>query len=95
MTQAALESERCTVERKCSSAGRACRVDDRTCQSDAVARGLEVTCERADPAGYVYCPPGGAQRDSGIVWVLLAVAIGIAAVGGILSYLILRKRITR
>jgi len=83
----------CTVERKCSSTGKACTVDDRVCQSEAVANGLEVTCERVEPRGYVYCPPGGEQRDSGVVWILLAVALAIAAIGGALSYFLLRSRV--
>lgn len=84
-------SDLCTVERKCSSEGRVCGIDDRACQSEAVARGLEVTCERLEPRGYVYCPPGGQQRDSSIVWILLLVAIAVAAVGGIASVLIFRR----
>ncbi len=84
----------CTVESKCSSTGKACLVDDRACQSEAVASGLEITCERVEPRGYVYCPPGGEQRDSGVVWILLAVALGIAVFGGALAYVLLRKRIT-
>ncbi len=83
----------CTVERKCSSTGKACAVEDRACQSEAVANGLEITCERIEPRGYVYCPPGGQQRDSGVVWLLLMVAIAIAAIGGILAFVLLRKRI--
>ena len=81
----------CTVERKCSSTGKACGVDDRACQSEAIAAGLEITCERVEPRGYVYCPPGGEQRDSGVVWLLLAVAIAIAVVGSVLAYFLLRK----
>jgi hypothetical protein len=83
----------CTVERKCSSTGKLCSAEDRACQSEAVASGLEVTCERVEPRGYVYCPPGGEQRDSGIVWLLLAVALAIAAVGGVVSFIVLRKRL--
>ena len=85
----------CTVERKCSSTGKACGVDDRACQSEAVANGLEVMCERVEPRGYVYCPPGAEQRDSGVVWILLAVALGIAVFGGALAFVLLRKRVTR
>ncbi len=84
----------CTVEKKCSSTGKACAVDDRACQSDAVANGLEITCEHVEPRGFVYCPPGGEQRDSSVVWILLAVALGIAALGGVLSFVLLRKRST-
>lgn len=84
----------CTIERKCSSTGRACAIDDRVCQSEAIASGLEVTCERVEPRGYVYCPPGGEQRDSGVVWILLAVAFAVAVFGGVLAFVLLRRRIT-
>ncbi len=83
----------CTVERKCSSTGRACAVEDRACQSEAVASGLEVTCERVEPRGYVYCPPGGQQRDSSAVWILLAFAMAVAVVGSVVSWLLIRKRL--
>ncbi len=85
------DSSPCTVERKCSSTGKTCGVDDRSCQSAAVAQGLEITCERTEPSMYVYCPPGGQQRDSGIVWVLLLVAFGIAAMGGLLAWRVLGR----
>lgn len=81
----------CTVERKCSATGKACQSDDRACQSDAVSQGLEITCERVDPHSFIYCPPGGQQRDSGYVWILLLVALGVAIVGGIASLLIFRR----
>lgn len=88
-------AERCTVERKCSSVGKACAVEDRACQTRAVSDGLEITCERLeDPRTFVYCPPGAQQRDSSIVWILLTVAVGVAAIGGILSVLLFRKRLT-
>ena len=52
-------------------------------------------CERVEPRAYVYCPPGAEQRDSGVVWILLAVAVGIAAFGAIAAYFMLfRKRST-
>jgi hypothetical protein len=82
----------CTVERKCSSTGRLCAADDRGCQNDAIARGLEVTCEHADPHAFVYCPAGGEARDSTVVWILLGVAFFIAIVGGGVSFLVFRKR---
>lgn len=72
-----------------------CGIDDRACQSDAVGRGLEVTCERIEPRGYVYCPPGGEQRDSSIVWILLLVAIGVAAIGAIVSVVIFRRALNK
>jgi hypothetical protein len=83
----------CTVERKCSAAGRACTVEDRACQNEAVASGLEVTCERVEPRGWVYCPPGAQQRDSNAVWILFALAMGVAVLGSLVSYLVIRKRL--
>lgn len=93
MTVGPGENALCTVERKCSSTGRACGVDDRDCQAAAIANGLEVICERPEPRGYVYCPPGGEQRDSSAVWVLLAFAIAVAVVGSIVSFVLIRKRL--
>ena len=84
-------TELCTVERKCSAAGKACGADDRACQNQATSDGLEITCERGDPHQYVYCPPGGSQRDSGFVWVLLLVAVAVAIVGGIVAVMIFRR----
>lgn len=84
----------CSVERKCSSTGRACSSDDRACQSRAIGDGLEITCERSEVHEYVYCPPGGQQRDSGIVWILMVVAIAVAAIGAIVSWLVLRRRLS-
>jgi hypothetical protein len=89
----------CSVERKCSSAGKMCFTDDRACQSEAIAGGLEIVCERPDALeshpSYVYCPPlrNGEQRDSGVVWILLAVAVAIAAAGGLASILVFRRRL--
>lgn len=83
----------CTVARKCSSTGKACAVEDRACRDDAVARSLEVICERSEPQTFVYCPPGAQQRDSGVVWILLAVAMLVAVVGGGLSFVVLRRRL--
>lgn len=85
----------CSVERKCSSAGRACGADDRACQSLAISDGLEITCERVAAetrqVAYVYCPPAGQQRDSSVVWILMLVAISVAAVGAVVSWLIVRR----
>ncbi|MBX3228516.1 MAG: hypothetical protein KIT84_07680 [Labilithrix sp.] len=87
----------CSVERKCSSAGRACAADDRGCQGLAIGDGLEITCERAatesEPVTYVYCPPGGQQRDSSAVWILLFVAVGVAAIGAVVSALVIRRNL--
>lgn len=85
----------CTVERKCSSTGKACAVEDRVCQNEAIASGLEVTCERVEPRGYVYCPAGGEQRDSGVVWLLLAAALAIAVFGSAVAWALLRKRVAK
>jgi hypothetical protein len=83
----------CSVIRKCSSTGKDCAVDDRACQDDAVAHGLEVICERPDPRAFVYCPPGAEQRDSAVVWILLAVAAAVAIVGALVSVTVLRRRL--
>ena len=85
-------SDRCSVEMKCSSAGRACDLDDRACQSSAIASGLEITCEHLEPRAFIYCPPGAEQRDSKIVWILLCVALVIALVGGLTSIVLLRRK---
>jgi len=87
--------EACSVERKCSSVGRSCAVEDRDCQSAAIRDGLEITCEHLEPRGYVYCPPGGQQRDSSVVWILLVVAMAIAVTGGVVSWLVIRKGLRR
>ena len=89
----ASEMALCSVERKCSSTGVTCSIDDRVCQSEAVAHGLEVTCERPDPRAFIYCPPGGQQRDSGAVWILLAFAMAVAVVGSIVSWMLIRRRV--
>jgi hypothetical protein len=85
----------CTIERKCSSAGKLCSSEDRACQSKAIADGLEITCEQrtVEPRNYVYCPPGAQQRDSTVVWILLVVAVLVAMIGGLLSFVLLRKRL--
>lgn len=87
-------SDPCTVRRACSAIGVDCSSTDRACQDEAVARGLEVVCERAEvpTRHFVYCPPGGASRDSKYVWVLLVVAMSIAAGGSIIAWALLRKR---
>jgi hypothetical protein len=92
------DNPNCTVERRCSSTGVRCGADDRACQSAAVARGLEISCERtssvaAESPSYVYCPPGAAQRDSAVVWILLVVACAIAGVGGLTALVVFRRKL--
>ena len=87
------ETALCSVERKCSSTGVACAVDDRSCQDAAIARGLEIICERPEPRGFVYCPPGAQQHDSTVVWVLLGVAFLVAALGGIGAFVVFRRKV--
>jgi hypothetical protein len=83
----------CSIERRCSSTGRLCARDSRSCQDEAIASGLEITCERNDGSEYVYCPPGASQRDSGVVWLLLVVAMAIALIGGAVSWRLFRQRL--
>ena len=85
----------CSVRDKCGPTGKECRADDRDCQSAAVKDGLEILCEDRDAQLYVYCPPGTEQRDSSIVWLLLVVAVLIAAVGGGLVAITMRKSPTK
>jgi hypothetical protein len=84
----------CSVQEKCGPTGVECAADDRVCQSDAVQRGLEIVCEVTDagPPAYVYCPAGTAQRDSSVVWMLLVVAALIAAIGGTVLFIAVRKK---
>jgi len=89
----AADTSPCSIERKCSNVGRACSADDRACQSRATSNGLEITCEQ--DSTYVYCPPGGQSRDSGVVWILLVVAMAVAAIGAIISWLVIRRNLNR
>jgi hypothetical protein len=82
----------CTRERRCSSAGIVCGVEDRDCQSGAIARGLEIACETVDPHTYLYCPPGAEQRDSPVVWLLLGVAVFVAMVGVTIGWLVFGRK---
>lgn len=75
-------SATCTVRERCGPTGKECRAGDRECQGAAVKDGLEILCEDRERETYVYCPAGTQQRDSSIVWLLLVVAVAIAAVGG-------------
>lgn len=72
-----------------------CSSEDRACQSKAISDGLEITCEQreAEPHNYVYCPPGAQQRDSNVVWILLVIAVLVALIGGVFSFVVLRKRL--
>lgn len=91
----ATRGEVCSVVRKCSATGLACASTDRACQDLALARGLEVACDvptGADDRLFVYCPPLSEQRDSKVVWLLLALAV-LLAVGGMAALAaILRKK---
>jgi hypothetical protein len=85
----------CSVELKCSGHGVSCAAVDRDCIEHARSDGLEVVCERGADEGarvFVYCPPGAAARDSGVMWILLCVAIGIAVVGGFVTFLAWTRR---
>ena len=88
-------SHACSVERRCTGHGFTCASLDRGCVERARQDGLEVACERpADEGGtlFVYCPSGQVARDSSVVWILLAVAIGIAIVGVLVFIALLRKK---
>ncbi len=87
-------SRACSIQDRCGPTGKECRADDRACQNDAVQQGLEILCEsrESEPSIYVYCPAGTQARDSNVVWLLLVVAFLIAAVGGAILALALRKR---
>lgn len=84
----------CSVNRSCSSTGMACDPSDRACTELARSKALEVRCEQQCTGGqrFVYCPADTGRADSGIVWILLAVA-GLLAVGGSgLFWIVLRKK---
>lgn len=87
------EAALCTVPRRCSATGLDCEEGDRACVDAALARGLEVTCERPTRGArrFVYCPPGASSRDSRVVWVLLAVAFAVAGFGGAAIWLAVRR----
>jgi len=84
--------ERCTVERRCSSTGMACGVDDRACTSEATSRGLQVICEDQGKQTFVWCPPDTARSDSNVVWLLLAFAVLLAVAGSTFFLVVLRKK---
>jgi hypothetical protein len=81
----------CSVERKCTGHGVACASSDRACLDKARADGLEIACERPSDEGgtlFVYCPPGATARDSSAVWILFAVAVGVAVVGALVALIV-------
>jgi hypothetical protein len=84
----------CSVIRNCSSTGIACELDDRACAERARERSLEVKCEQqcTSSTRLVYCPPDTGRSDSKVVWVLLAVAVALAAVGSAVAWVVLRKK---
>jgi len=86
-------SATCAVRDRCGPTGKECRADDRDCQAEAVKDGLEILCEDKEKELYVYCPAGTQQRDSGIVWLLLVVAVLIAVVGGAVFAIALKKKV--
>ena len=82
-------TEHCTVVRRCSSTGLACRPEDRACTSEASNKGLQVICEDAQRT-MVFCPPDTARSDSNVVWILLAAAFFLAIGGSTVAYFVLR-----
>jgi hypothetical protein len=72
----------------------ACEPSDRACTELARSKDLEVRCEQTCGGGQqlVYCPPDTGRADSGIVWILLAVAMLLAVGGSALFWLVLRKK---
>jgi hypothetical protein len=71
-----------------------CEPSDRACTELARSKDLEVRCEQTCDGGkqLVYCPPDTRRADSGIVWILLAVAMLLAVGGSALFWLVLRKK---
>src|SRR5687768_12991843 len=93
--QVAPATHACSVERKCTGHGFTCVALDRACVERARQDGLEVVCERPGDQGgtlFVYCPEGQTARDSNVVWILLAVAIGVAIVGVVIFVALMRKK---
>lgn len=81
----------CAVKEKCGPTGKECRADDRECRNAAVKDGLEIVCDDTESQTYVYCPAGTQARDSGIVWILLLVAVVIAIAGGGILAIAMRR----
>ncbi|MDB4937624.1 MAG: hypothetical protein JWP87_4596 [Labilithrix sp.] len=84
----------CSVMRNCSSTGVACEPADRACAEEARSRDLEVKCEQQCERGkrLVYCPLDAGRSDSKIVWILLSLAVVLAAAGSTVALIVLRKR---
>jgi hypothetical protein len=84
----------CSVLRNCSSTGVACEPSDRACTEAARSRDLEVKCEQqcSDGPRLVYCPPDTGRSDSKIVWILLSVAVLLAASGITAAWVVFRKK---
>ncbi len=84
----------CSVMRSCSSTGVACGPGDRGCAERARAQSLEVKCEQQCTSGarLIYCPPDTGRSDSKIVWILLSLAVVLAAVGSAVAWVALRKK---
>jgi hypothetical protein len=72
----------------------ACDPGDRACTELARSKDLEVRCEQQCTGGQqlVYCPPDTGRADSGIVWILLAVALLLAIGGSALLWMVIRKK---
>jgi len=84
----------CSVNRNCSNTGVSCAPDDRDCTNGATTKGLEVKCEQTCESGkrFIYCPADAGRSDSSFVWVLLALAGGLAVGGTALAYSVLRTK---
>jgi hypothetical protein len=84
----------CSVNRNCSSTGVACRPDERECNNEARARGLEIKCEQrcSDGARLVHCPADTGRSESRVVWILLSLAVVLAVGGTTLAWVVLRKK---
>ncbi len=90
----ACEELPCSVIRTCSSTGMACDPADRACTELARSKALEIKCEQPCTGGprFVYCPADTGRADSGVVWILLGVALLLAVGGSALFWMLLRKK---
>jgi hypothetical protein len=84
----------CSIIRNCSSTGIACEPDNRECTERARAQGLEVKCEQhcTHSTKLVYCPLDTGRSDSKVVWLLLGLAVLLAAGGSSVAWVVLRKK---